>query len=951
MNTGMTRALPLIAGILMAPTALFGAGVQEPAETLQAPQTLLPLDEDITYGRLPNGLTYYIRQNEEPQDRASLRLVVDAGSVLERAEQRGLAHFVEHMAFNGTEDYAGNELISFLESLGMRFGPDLNAYTSFDETVYMLEVPTDDREKLRSGFHVLEQWARAITFDPEEIDSERGVIVEEWRSGRGAAARLRDEHFPVIFEDSRYAERLPIGDMDVIRSFERELLLEYYRDWYRPDLMSVVAVGDFDVEEVRRLIHRRFAPLRRPEDAPERPTFSIPGHGDTRVSVATDPEASSTQVNIYRKHDPKPLETVSDYRQSTIENLYSIMLNNRLDEISREPDAPFLQAGAGSVRLVRGAEVSVLTALTESNDAARGLEAVAREARRTEEHGFADSELERAKRELESSYRQAYEERSKTRSPNLAEEYTRHFLTGEAAPGIEFEYELVTALLPEITVEDVSAVAGDFTGESNRVVTVSAPEDEKSAVPSEEELHTVLSGVRRAELEPYETAMSDRRLIEEPPEPGEVVSETELEEIDAVEWELSNGARVVVKPTDFRNDEILFAAFSPGGTSRASDEIYRSASQAAQIVSDSGLGELSATELERVLAGRRVRMSPYINELTEGLEGSASREDVELMFQLAHLYFTSPREDEEAFETYMRRLRSRVENRRADPQTVFSDRLRAILSGDAERRRPLTLERLEEIELEEAYRFYRERFADAGDFTFFVVGSTEPSVLRPLVERYLAGLPGDGEAEGIGDPEIERPDGVVEDVVRKGIEPQSRIALVFHGDYEWSREENHVLRGMAEALERRLREIIREEEGGTYGIRVSATPRRYPDEEYLVYIRFSTDPVRARELTDRVYEVIEGITEEGLDESYAERVRSTLREDFEEDIRTNTYWRDMLEGLYFHELEPARILEYPELVDELTAEALTDAVRRYLDTEQYVELILLPEENEQEESD
>lgn len=929
------------------PMSGFAVGTQEAEQGLDAPATLLPLDEDIEYGRLANGLTYYIRENSEPQDRAALRLVVDAGSILETEQQRGLAHFAEHMAFNGTEDFEGNEIISFMETLGMEFGPDVNAYTGFDETTYILEVPTDDAEKMESGFHVLEQWASAIAFDPEEIDSERGVILEEWRVGRGAAARMRNEHLPVIFEGSRYGDRLPIGKPEVIRNFEHELLIDYYETWYRPDLMSVIAVGDFETERIRELISEYFAPLERRPDAPRRPRFSVPSHDTTRVSVATDPEATQTRVSVYVKHDPEPFNTVGDYRVSTLRSLYSIMLNNRLSEIAQSPDAPFLQAGVGRTRIVRGAEAGILTAISETREVSRGLDAVMREARRTREHGFSESELDRAKRQLETSYRNAYEERDKSRSSGFAQEYARHFLQQEAAPGIDYEYELVTAMLPEISLEEVEAIAEEYLGEENRVVTVSAPEDEENMVPDEEEILDVLAGAERAELEPYEDTLTEESLMSDVPEPGEISEERTIEDIGVTEWVLSNGARVVVKPTDFKNDEILFGGFSPGGTSIASDEDYRSAAQAADMVRNAGVGAFSRSDLRKILAGKRVEVNPYINELTEGIEGSSSRQDLETMFQLAHLYMTDPRKDEDAFRTFMRRVRERVENRRSEPETVFFDRVRSLLFQDAERRKPLTEEKLDEITLDQAYESYNDRFSDAGDFTFFIVGSVEPSVVRPFVERYLASLPSEGREERWDDPGIERPEGVVSETVEKGIEERSRVSLVFHGAYEWSREENHRLNSMAEALERKLREIIREEEGGTYGIRVSATPDRYPDPRYTIHITFGTDPDRARELSDRVRSVIEEITEEGFESSYVERVRSTQSDEFEDDIRTNSYWLDTLKGLYFHELDPTRIHEYPDLVSEMNADSLTEAARQYLNMDRYIEVILYPEDSDE----
>lgn len=942
MNAFLKRSIVMLATMLLVVGFAGASGIQEPETTLDAPSTLLPFDEEITYGRFANGLTYYIRENAEPQNRASLRLVVDAGSVLETDEQQGLAHFAEHMAFNGTEDFEGNEIISFMESLGMRFGPDLNAYTSFDETTYILEVPTDDEEKMESGFHVLEQWATAISFAPEEVDAERGVILEEWRVGRGASARMRNQHLPVIFNGSRYAQRLPIGKPEIIRNFERDVLLDFYETWYRPELMAVIAIGDFDTARVERLIRESFAGIEPRPGAPERPSFDVPPHEDTLVSVATDPEATQTRVSVYVKHPPEPFNAVEDYRRSIVRSLYSIIVNNRLSEIAQDPDSPFLEAGVGRTRIVRESEINVLTALTEPQGISRGLDALVRETLRVREHGVAPSELERAKRELETSYRNAYNERSKSRSGSFAREYARHFLEDEATPGIEFEYRLVEAMLPEITREEVRAVAEEYLGSRNRVVTVSAPETEEAAIPDEQELLEVLEGARLAELSPYEATVTDEPLLAELPEPGTITEETVREEIGVTEWRLSNGARVILKPTDFKNDEIRFGAFSPGGTSLATDEAYRSAAQAASIISEAGIDGFTRAELDKLLAGRTVSVTPYIGELNEGFEGSASRRDLETLFQLVHLYFTEPRKDPQAFRAFMRRLRTRVENRRAQPENVFFDRLREVLAQGDARRQALTVEELEEITLDTAFEFYTERFADASDFTFFLVGSFEPSLVRPFVERYLAGLPAEDRQESWRDVGIERPTGIVEETVEKGIEQRSRVSLVFHGPYDWSREENHVLRSLGEAVQTRLREVIREEEGGTYGIGVWASPNRYPDEEYLVHITFGTDPARADELANRVLSVLEEIRSNGFEPSYAQRVRTTQSEEFEKDIRTNGYWMSTLQGLYYHDLDPARIQEYPKLIERIDAELLTEAANRYLNQDSYIELILLP---------
>ncbi len=932
--------------LVFVPLLLPATGISEVTEpeSEETLETLLPLDPSVRLGRLPNGVTYYVRENDEPEDRAFLRLVVNAGSVLEDEDQLGLAHFAEHMAFNGTEDFDADEIVAYLESLGMRFGPDVNAYTSFEETVYRLQVQTDQPGKLESGFHILEQWAHKILFEEEEIDKERGVIYEEWRQGRGAAARMRDEWFPVLFQGSRYAERLPIGDPELILSFEPESIRRFYDDWYRPDLMAVVAVGDFDADGVVGMIADQFGAVSRREDPRPMPTFEVPDHEETLVAVASDPEAGGTRVSVYVKRGAAELNTIRDYRDLLAQSLFSIMLNSRLDQLSREEDAPFLSAGAGRAGLVRTKETAVLTAATQEDRIAEALTALVTETRRVVEHGFLDAELDRAQRRLLRGYEQSYLERDNSPSSGFAAEYTRHFLEGEAAPGIAFEYELAKSLVPTITLQELREMAADYLGPENRVVTVTTVDREGSTPPDESEIRRILARAEAAPVARFEEAVSDRPLLAELPEPGQVVGRRDIPDVDAVEWELSNGVRVVIKQTDFRADEVLMNAYSPGGSSKASDEDYLSAIHATEIVMESGLGDFSASDLEKLLAGNTARIEPYIGELTEGIEGSSGQEDLETLFQLAHLAMTEPRRDPVAFDRVTERLRVELRNEMEEPQSQFIATLREILFQDHPRRRRLTPQDVDRIDLDAALSFYRERFADPSDFTFVFVGSASPEALEPFVTRYLGSIPALNRNESWEDIGVETPAGVVDQEVYAGIEPISRVGIVFHGDYDWDRESNYRLRSTADLLGRRLREVIREDEGGTYGIGAWASMRRYPDPLYTVFITFSTDPERAPELTDRVMEVIEEVVSGEVSSDLVDRVRTTQLADFDSARRTNGFWINALWEAYFHDLDPGVLLEYPDLVEELSPEVVEATAGRYLDTDQMVTVTLYPAE-------
>ena len=946
------------------PTTLDPAFLAEP----------LSLDPDVRTGTLANGLTYFVRRNVEPQNRAELRLAVNAGSVLEDEDQRGLAHFVEHMAFNGTERYAENELVDYLEGIGMRFGPDLNAYTSFDETVYLLQVPTDSDGVLDTGLDVLKEWASAITFDGEAIDDERGVVLEEWRQGRGAQARINDEQLPVLLGGSRYAERLPIGDPDVLRDAPYDALRRFYRTWYRPDLMAVVAVGDFDPAAVEETIRTTFGGLTNPPTETPRPSFDMPGHDETRFAIATDPELTTTSAAVYYKEPADPNGNVGSFRRRLMDRLYNRMLNDRLYELTQRPDAPYLGAFTGKFGFARPSDLYVMQAIVSDGGVATGLDALLTEAARVERFGFTASELERAQSDLLREYEIAYNERTTTESRAFAGEYVDLFLEGEAAPGIAREYELVQTLLPTISLADLDALADEVVGEEDRVVLVSAPEKEGVAVPTEADLRAVFATVEAKTIEPYADAVSTGPLVANPPAPGVVESVSRYpDSTNVTEWVLGNGVRVVLKPTDFKNDEVLVTAFSPGGTSLAPDATFRSAQQASAVVSLGGVGDFSAIALDKKLAGQAVTVRPYVDEREEGFDGSASPEDLETLFQLIHLYFTAPREDADAFDAYMQRIEGVLQNRSARPDAAFVDTLQVTLAQYHPRRAPFTLATLPELDLGDALAFYRDRFRDASDFTFVFVGAFEPAEVQPLVEQYLATLPTTGREEAPRDLGVRAPDGVIEKIVRRGIEPKARVQLVYSGMLDaridtlayadsvlinetWvpvadsiyaarhaaARAERFLLGALADALEIRLREILREDLGGVYNVGVSAGADRMQG-TYTVSIGFGSDPDRVDELLAAVFDEIERFRMEGPDDAL-EKVREADRREQELAQRENGAWLSALAAAYRYGEAPIGYLDRTDLIESLSYGALRGAAQFYLKDDRYVQVVLLPEE-------
>ena len=904
----------------------------------------LPLDPAVVEGALDNGLRYFVRENGRPENRALLRLVVNVGSILEDEDQLGLAHFVEHMAFNGTRNFEKQALVDYMESIGMAFGPHVNAYTSFDETVYMLQVPMDDPEMLATAFQILEDWASALLFDPEEVDKERGVVIEEWRGRRGAGARMLDQQLPVMFEGSLYAERLPIGKPEVLEAAPVDALRRYYQDWYRPSLMAVVAVGDFDGARIEAMIHEHFAGLQDPSNPRPRTTAEVPVDHPPRMAIATDPEAAQSQVSVMYKRPSRGYRTIGDFRRSLVRGLYSGMLISRFDELRQQADPPFVFAFAGQGGFVRGVDASRLVAFVSENGIERGLDALLTEAERAARHGFTGSELERIKTRRLRSYERSYAERENQESRSLASTYVSAFLQDRAYADPETRKTLADQFMPGITLAEVNALAAERLSEEGRVVLVDAPDKEGLETPTEAGLAAVFAAVDSKEIEPYEDAAVDAPLVPELPTGSAVASEETVNEVGVAIWTLENGVRVVLKPTDFKDDEIRFSATSPGGSSLVTDEMYERVAYASSIVNQGGVGEFDQIALTKKLAGKVANVRPTIGGLSEGITGSASPKDLETAFQLVYLYFTAPRRDETAFEAFKALQLSFFANAAASPSSVFADTVSTTMAQHHPRVRGMpTEEDFAKIDLDAVFSYYQDRFADASDFTFYFVGAFDLTEIRPLVERYLGALPNLGRVETWQDLGIDPPSGVIEKVVRKGIEPQSRTRIIYAGDAEYSPEENMAISALADVLDIRLRELLREDLGGTYGVGVSGSVSYRPDEEYRLSISFGSAPERAEELATVAFEEIERIKAEGPGAEVVDKVRETQRRTKETNLRENGYWLSRMRSLEDQDLDLALVPSYA-LIEGWTAEDVQAAAIRYLRTDQYAKFVLLPED-------
>lgn len=903
----------------------------------------LPVNPDVTIGTLKNGIRYYILQNKKPEKRAELRLVVNAGSVLENDDQKGLAHFVEHMAFNGTNHFKKNELINYLESIGVKFGPELNAFTSFDETVYMLQVPTDSQAIMQKAFLVLEDWANGLAFDSTEIEKERGVITEEWRLGRGAQMRMLDKQLPIIFKDSKYADRLTIGDINIIKSFTHPTLTSYYKDWYRPDLMAVVAVGDFNKAEIETLIKNHFENIKAPKTERTRELYPVPSQKGTQFAIASDKEAMYSTVSLYYKQKPEAVKTVDDYRKTITHQLFGSMFNERLNELTQLADPPFAFAYAGKGRMVRTADVNFLQAMVKDNGIERGLEVLLREAERIRMYGFTQTELDRHKKNLLRQIEKQKDEKDKTESSTLIREFVSNFLEGKPIPGIENEFALTNKLVPGITLEDINKLSSELIKTDNRVVLVNVPEKEGSKIPTETCLTVVLEKVSKETVEAYKDKTLEQPLVKNLAAASPVVSEIKSEKLGTIEWKLANGIKVILKPTDFKNDEITFSAFSPGGSSLLDDQTYKAASSAVGILSEAGLGDFSITELQKALAGKVASANPYIGNYSEGLNGNCSPKDAETMFQLIYLTFTSPRLDTTSFQSFKAKMKAWLQNYSNEPRVAFGDTMMVTMANYHPRIQPWSLKRLDEMDLAKSFNFYKDRFADASDFTFVFAGNIDLSLFKPFVEKYLGSLPSLKRNETWRDIKLTNPKTKIEKTVKKGIEQKSMVGIVFPAAFEWNRANEYLMESLMDVLNIRLREVVREDKGGTYGVEVYHEFYRIPTTKVTTNINFGCDPKRVDELTSAVFSVIDSLKNFGTTPETLAKVKETQKRQREVKLKQNRFWVGVLSNYLMNNEDPLEMLNYNAWVEKLTLEDIKAFANKYLDTNKFVKVVLYPE--------
>ncbi|NSW46390.1 MAG: insulinase family protein [Bacteroidales bacterium] len=907
-------------------------------------QEKMPIDPNVRMGKLDNGLVYYIRKNAKPEKRVELRLAVNAGSILESDDQQGLAHFCEHMCFNGTKNFPHAELVNTIERMGIKFGADLNAYTSFDETVYMLKVPTDQPDLIDKGFQILEDWAHQVTFEGKEIDKERGVILEEWRLGLGADDRMRKKAFPVIFKDSKYAERIPIGKPEILKNFKHETLRQFYKDWYRPNLQAVVVVGDIDVDQMEQKIKQHFSQIQNPPNERKREVFDLPPNKEPLISIETDEEATNNTVMFFYKHPKKYIETVEDFKIKLMQDLFTGMINNRLEEISQKPDCPYIYAGTeyGSF-LARTKDAYLGYALSKENLIDKSLETVMTENQRVKLYGFTPTEFERQKNELLKEYEKQAKEYDKMESGNLAMEYVYHYLAQNPIPGAVKEYEFAKKFLPEIKLDEVNGLAKQWITDDNLVMMITAPKKDGIKVPTKDEVLKTIEKVKSLQLSPYEDKQTDAPLLAKMPEGSKLVSRNENKELGIVELTFENGAQVIIKQTDFKNNEIQFSGFTLGGTSLASNEDILNAMYAPSIIEECGLGQFSKTDLKKKLAGKDIEISPYIQDLKHGFTGKVAPADLETMLQLLYMYFTDVRKDEEAFKSFISKLKSQFMFIMSNPQFVFFDKLTKIVTQNDPRTILIpTEEQLQTVTLDKSIQYFKDRFNNARDFKFFFVGNINENEALPLIQKYIGGLPSQPKSEMWKDVSPKFPSGIVNETVYKGKDEKGFVGIIWNTNYNWSPENNIKTNMMIKILDIMLRENVREKESGTYGIQARLEYEKYPREEISVTVIFGCNPKNQDKLSKVVFKQIQALQKKGPSEENLKKIKEQLVRERETDIKKNNWWIRKLDNIYYYK-DKANIAEYNNIVNNTTAKEIQDLANKYFNFNNYVKVYLKPE--------
>lgn len=933
--------------------ALLLCAAHQPLMAQQPMPSVIPVDSLVRIGKLDNGLTYYIRRNTLPEKRVEFHIAQKVGAILEKPEQRGLAHFLEHMAFNGTQHFPGDErgpgIVAWCESKGIKFGTDLNAYTGIDETVYRVSnVPTDNESVIDSCLLIMHDWSSAIKLKENEIDKERGVIREEWRSRNSGMLRIMNNALPKLFAGTKYDDCMPIGSIDVINNFPYQLIRDYYRTWYRPDQQGIIIVGDIDVDVMEAKLKKTFADVKAAQNPAERIYYPVNDNQETILFVGTDKEVSTPSVSIFFKHPAFPREMKNDinfYVNNYLIHMAVSMLNTRLAEIRMKSDAPFTDASVSFGEFFVAKTKSSFTVSVESkiDGIDQAAEAVLAEVERARRFGFTATEYERTRTNYLQSMESAYNERNNVKNMSYAEAYIRHFIDNDPIPNMEYEYKMMKMIVSSIPVEAINKTMASLVTENNRAVLMAGP-DKEGITYSTDHIAKVLQEMPQMNLQPYEDQVNDAPLLAEEPQGGKIVSEEANQIYGTTKLTLSNGIVVYVKPTDFKADQIMMQGTSKGGNSLFDDAEALNFQQINSVALLGGLGNFNRIELGKVLAGKRANVSASVGTTTENISGSCAPRDFETMMQLTYLTFTAPRKDEDTFLAYKNQLKAGLHNADANPMTAFNDTLSQMLYGNHPRAQMLREEMVDNLNYDRIIQLYQDRFKEAGDFTFFLVGNIDIEAIKPLLAKYLGGLPTIGRKEDYRIVDIDKTRGVVKkQFAQKQETPMATILSRLIGNCDYNMKNIMTVSILNQALDMVYTEEIREKEGGTYGVSCQGSLRDYPREELSLQIFFQTDPGKAEHLSNVVMEQLKKMAAEGPQAEHMKKIKDYMTKSFHDAQKENSYWMRNLNTYFDTGIDFNK--GYLETLNSITQEDVRQILDNLLKQNNLVQLIMTaPEE-------
>ena len=912
---------------LLAVAFVLCAGFQQAvAQQMQFPP--LPVDKNVRIGQLDNGLTYYIRHNKLPENRAEFYIAQKVGSILEEPQQRGLAHVLEHMAFNGTKNFPGDDkglgVIPWCETVGIKFGTNLNAYTSIDETVYNISnAPIDRTGVLDSCLLILHDWSNYILLKDDEIDKERGVIREEWRSRNSGMLRVYTDLLPTIYQGDKYADCMPIGSIDVINNFPYKDIRDYYHKWYRPDLQGIVIVGDIDVDTVEAKLKAVFADVQKPVNPAERTYYPVTDNKEPIVAIGTDKEVDDPSIEIYFKQDATPdseKNNVGYLASQYMTSMISSMLNARLSELVQSANPPFTRASSyySDFFVAKTKEAFALSASSKADGIETALKTLLQETERARRFGFTESEYARARANYLQSLESAYNEREKTKHGSYVREYVQNFLNGEPIPGIEAEYAMMNQLAPNIPLQAMNMVMQQLVPDSNQVVIIAGPAKEGLKYPTKEEVINLLKGMKDLDLQAYVDKVSDEPLMKEAPKGGKIISEKEGDIYGSTKLVLSNGVTVYVKKTDFKADEIRMKGTSLGGKSIFPDKDALNFAVMDNVIAVGGLGNFSQVDLTKVLAGKKVSVNAGLGATTENVFGTCSPKDFETMMQLTYLTFTAPRKDAEAFESFKNRMKAQLESAQANPLSSINDSLQKAMYNNHPRVVMMKPEMVDQIDYDRILEMYNDRFKDASDFTFYFVGNIDLETAKPLIAEYLGALPAINRKETFKDTKMSIRKGVYKNEYAKEQQtPTATIVFLYSGKAPYTLKNDILLSFATQVLDMVYTEEVREKEGGTYGVNCFGDLQKYPKEQLLLQIVFQTDPAKKDKLAGIVVDELKKLAAEGPSDVHLQKVKEYMLKKYADNQKENGYWMNNLNDYFYYGMDMTE--GYTDIVNSITA--------------------------------